>query len=258
LYAETVDEGLVAISPVAALARHGRGKRSDSISLAERVRAVRPFSAEELRAFLAAVQETKPDFYPLFLTLARTGLRPGEAFALKWTDFDFNRRQILVERAISDRIVRSTKTGTIRRVDMSQELAATLSHLHVEREKQKLANGQRELSEWVFVGSAGRPFSEVWIREHFTRAMKKAGLSGHRVYDLRHTFATTLLTNGAPITYVAAQLGHSKPTTTLQWYSHWLPQTDRGYVDGLDDNRLRPKPLLTGELESVKQGELAS
>jgi hypothetical protein len=37
-----------------------------------------------------------------------------------------------------------------------------------------------------------------------------------------------------------------------------LPQTDRGYVDGLDDNRLRPKPLLTGELESVKQGELAS
>ena len=70
--------------------------------------------------------------------------------------------------------------------------------------------------------------------------MKTAGLSGHRLYDLRHPFATTLLANGAPITYVAAQLGHSKSTTTLAWYAHWLPKNDRGYVDAL---RRRFNPL---------------
>ena len=37
------------------------------------------------------------------------------------------------------------------------------------------------------------------------------------------------------MTYVSAQLGHAKPTTTLQWYSHWLPSADsHRFVDGLD------------------------
>src|SRR5262249_31752348 len=36
-------------------------------------------------------------------------------------------------------------------------------------------------------------------------------------------------------TYAAAQLGHSKPTTTLQWYAHWLPSSRRSFVDALDD-----------------------
>ena len=38
-----------------------------------------------------------------------------------------------------------------------------------------------------------------------------------------YTFATHLLAGGAPITYVAAQLGHRKPTTTLLFYAHWIP-----------------------------------
>ena len=59
-------------------------------------------------------------------------------------------------------------------------------------------------------------------------------MSGHRLYDLRHTFATLLLAKGAPITYVAAQLGHAKPSTTLQWYARWLPQADAGFVHRLD------------------------
>jgi integrase len=236
LYAEAVDEGLVAHSPVLALARRDRNKRTSGASSAERLKTIRPFSAEELRAFLTATRTVEPTVYPLFLLLARTGLRPGEAFALKWSDLDFTRREILVERALSAGIVGTTKTGTIRKVDMSQELAATLNHLRRERDQQKLARGWRDIPEWIFVNRVGKQLEEEQIRLRFIHALKAAGLSGHRVYDLRHTFATTLLTNGAPITYVAAQLGHSKPTTTLQWYAHWLPASDRGYVDGLDDH----------------------
>ena len=69
----------------------------------------------------------------------------------------------------------------------------------------------------------------------FGQLLKKAELSSFRVYDLRHTFASLLLAQGVPITYVSAQLGHSRPTTTLQWYAHWLPGGRERYVDGLTD-----------------------
>src|SRR5262249_11452645 len=70
-------------------------------------------------------------------------------------------------------------------------------------------------------------------RKNFGKALAAAGLSGFRLYDLRHTFASLLLAQRAPITYVAAQLGHSRPTTTLQWYAHWIPGGRERYVDSL-------------------------
>ena len=70
--------------------------------------------------------------------------------------------------------------------------------------------------------------------------LKAAKLPGFRLYDLRHTFASLLLAQGAPITYVSAQLGHTDATTTLRWYARWLPRTDRRAVDMLDDGWVNP------------------
>jgi len=62
----------------------------------------------------------------------------------------------------------------------------------------------------------------------------KAKIPAIPPYCLRHTFASLLLMKGAPITYVAAQLGHSKPTTTLQYYAKCLPEEKMRFVDCLD------------------------
>jgi hypothetical protein len=99
---------------------------------------------------------------------------------------------------------------------------------------------------WVFRTDVGTPLDESRVRKKFAAALKKAQLAGFRVYDLRHTFASLLLAQGAPITYVAAQLGHSKPTTTLQWYAHWIASGQERFVDGLAGPKApKPKPRAT-------------
>ena len=67
--------------------------------------------------------------------------------------------------------------------------------------------------------------------KRFRLVLRKAALPRFRLYDLRHTYASQLLAEGAPITYVAAQLGHARPTTTLAHYAHWIPRGDKGWVD---------------------------
>jgi len=54
-------------------------------------------------------------------------------------------------------------------------------------------------------------------------AMRRAGLAGVTLHSLRHSHASELLSQGAPITAVAERLGHASPNITLSIYSHALP-----------------------------------
>src|SRR5262245_55224247 len=72
---------------------------------------------------------------------------------------------------------------------------------------------------------------ESRVRKHFAEALRHAKLDSFTLYDLRHTFASQLLARGAPITYVAAQLGHANPAITLQFYAHWVPTEHQRFVD---------------------------
>ena len=234
---EALDDELIKSNPASVPSRRRGRKGNGSLSAADRQKAIRPFSDEELARVLEAARLHDSACYPLFLLLARTGARPGEAFALKWSDFDFTRRKILIERGFSGGELSTTKTDSVRTVDMSLELAGALTTLYRRREAEALSAGSGEVTDFVFINAAGNPLDISRIRKRFARAMKRAQVSGHRLYDLRHTFATSLLAKGAPITYVAAQLGHARPTTTLQHYARWLPQASVGFVDRLDENQ---------------------
>ena len=120
-------------------------------------------------------------------------------------------------------------------IDLTRDLLECLSRLYVKRERQTLEKEWGEVPEWIFVTNArGCPMDYSKLRKSFAGAMRKADVSAHRLYDLRHTVASHLLALGAPITYVAAQLGHSKPSTTLAWYGRWLPQARNGFIDRLE------------------------
>ena len=110
---------------------------------------------------------------------------------------------------------------------------------HVEeRDKRMLEaflNGKRHL------GRFGLPFAEAAILDpdnlyhrYFLPVLAKAGLRKIRLHDLRHTFGSLLIQNGASIVYVKEQMGHSSIQVTVDTYGHLIPGANVAFVDRLD------------------------
>jgi integrase len=232
--ADAIEDGLIGFNPAKGLGGKQR-RRPDSMTTDERRQRIRPFTKEQVVRFMAAAVRFETRFALYFFTLVRAGLRPGEGLGLQWPDLDFLTRELHVERTLSAGRIEAPKTGESRTVDMSAQLTHVVRKLHVMRKAETLKRGWVEVPPWAFCSEAGTPFDLSNAQKALKRTLKKAGLPvTHTLYDLRHTFAILLLADGAPLTYVAAQLGHAKATTTLQWYAHWLPRSDKRWVDALD------------------------
>jgi len=225
-----VDDGTIAINPAQRL-----GKLFRSKPVGEELN---PLTRDELGTLLEAFKLHAPVHYPLALTLARTGMRIGEAFGLQWGDVDFNGRFLTVRRGVSHgRVINSTKTNRTRRVDMSLQLCDTLLKLKRQRAEETLKNGWRGVPPWVFCSETGGPlFDRNWRERVFFKMLAKAGLRQIRVHDLRHTFATLLIEAGESLAYVRDQLGHTSIKTTVDIYGHLTPGGNREAVDRLDDD----------------------
>lgn len=238
LLADAFDEGIV-------LANAAQGirirKAGDTVSPAERLKRIRPMTYEQLDVFLNAAREyCPPRDCSFFLTMADTGLRPGEAVGLQWDDFDSAKRELHVQRAITeDGEEKLTKTETTRTVDVSERLAEALRRRREEK-GQVATKRKRKMSSWMFPSDrGGGPLSPGVMSHLFREVLAAAGLPHFTLYDLRHTFATHLLTERADLLYVAHQLGHAKPTTTLQYYAHWMPRGDKANLDRMIAARVR-------------------
>src|SRR5262249_44782996 len=131
------------------------------------------------------------------------------------------------------REVKRTTTAETRTVDLSNDLVAALRHHLFWLKRETLQSGWGEAG-WLFPTEANTPLDESRVRKVFHRPLGAAGLPRFRLYDLRHTFASLLLAEGAPITYVSAQLGHANPTTTLQHYARWIPSQGRQWINLVD------------------------
>src|SRR5207253_11273111 len=69
---------------------------------------------------------------------------------------------------------------------------------------------------------------------YFRPVLTKAGLRRIRLHDLRHTFGSLLIQNGASIVYVKEQMGHSSIQVTVDTYGHLIPGANVSFVDSLD------------------------
>jgi integrase len=88
-----------------------------------------------------------------------------------------------------------------------------------------------------FVFSHPGDGSSAWHPDSTSRAFRKisrqAGVTGIRLHDLRHYVATRLLASGVDVRTVAGRLGHRNPSTTLNVYSHFVPEADQEAAEAL-------------------------
>jgi integrase len=149
--------------------------------------------------------------HDMIFTILRTGLRFGELIALMWTDIDFERKILTVQRGIAKGRMGSTKGNKIRKIP----LAADLLEMFAFRIRR---------SEYVFTDEKGQLLKQMPFCDRIRSLAKKAGIRRIGWHTLRHTFASQLANNGIAIQVIQALLGHSDIKTTMR-YAHIAPAT---------------------------------
>jgi integrase len=167
----------------------------------------------------------------LILVLGYTGLRWGDATALRVCDIDFDRRRIDVRRAFSDvggLVVPGTpKSHQSRSVPVPRFIAAELV----------AAAGGKRAEDLLFTVPGGSVVRlSNWRQAAFLPARNRAGISARLcIHDLRHTAASLMIQAGYPPKMLQEIMGHASITTTLDLYGHLYPGEMDRYADRLDE-----------------------
>lgn len=178
-----------------------------------------------------------------------TGSRKGEIFKMRWTDVDLDKGWWIKPAETT----KSSRTHEIALPKLAVESLRKLQAAHGDpvfvfpgkHRLDKIVSGRKPR------GEEGGPVEDV--HELWCRIREKLGIPDVRIHDLRHTAASVLISNGATLFDVGAQLGHSQAQTT-QRYAHLLEERKRhiaGLMDAFADEN--PKQPLTGGSKPAKR-----
>jgi integrase len=203
------------------------------------------WTAAELGRFLGWAEAQDPDLAMGWRLLAATGMRRGEALALRWRDVDLDAGRLAVRRSVGvvktkgagERLVEgSTKTGRSRVVDLDAGTVAALRAYRAARGLLALdlvRDPALVLSNLDGTHRHPERFSRRFSGQvaQARKALGEERLPGIRLHDLRHTHATLLLADGVPVKVVSERLGHASATITLTVYQHVHPGMGRQAAD---------------------------
>jgi integrase len=262
-FEDAIEAGLLSTNPAqrAKVPKQDHSKDDDDS-------VVQALDQQQTVAFLRE-SKSEPRYSALFHVLALGGLRPCEAFALKWPDIDFEAGKVRVTQSLSriglDRklhplgwILTKPKTkGSRRTVSLPPVAIGELKAWRTLHKRERFALGEEwQDFDFVFVNELGGPLDLTTVSKRaFNRVMKRAGLGEYgpepvqkgkgppkqrpfdpciTIYGLRHTFATSLLAGGVPLKIVSEALGHASITLTANTYSHVIGDMGQVGADALE------------------------
>lgn len=179
----------------------------------------------------------------LITLLLTSGARVGEILGLEWSDVDFDKHTITIERAsqylhTEGTFTKSTKTEKVRTVVLPP-FAVQLLKEHKERQLEIRSKRISKRKSWedsnrLFTQADGRPMSPSSPNQWFGKFLHKHSLPKIAIHALRHTSATLMIAQGLHPKTISGRLGHSDIGITMNLYGHHLESADWEAADKLD------------------------
>jgi integrase len=194
------------------------------------------WSVEDI-AKVDAFLRDEPKWLAVYRLMLTTGMRPGELYALTWSDLDFEQNIVRIRRTITDnaegkRVVGATpKGGKTRYVALSRSARAAL----LAWQNALVLRSLKADTDYVFPSRRGSTMGEnVWLGMH-AHIIQRTGVPPINLHSLRHTSATLELAAGTPIKIVSERLGHKDILTTMRIYQHISVDLQRSASDAMDE-----------------------
>lgn len=204
------------------------------------------YSEEEL---LTLLELTKSDpIYPAIMLAGGLGLRRSEALGVRWSRIDWDKKTVLLDTKIveysrdSKNVVEpqeKMKNASSRRTLPLPEPVYNM--LLEQKEKQNTyrqlfkSSYNRKFEDYVCVDQLGNIIRPSHVTQHYGDLLKKYGLRKIRFHDLRHTFASLLISKDVPLINVSNFLGHSDLSTTANIYAHLDKASKQASADIITD-----------------------
>lgn len=190
------------------VAEESEAPRIGSVKINDRL------SADEAKAVLKTTWGEW--LYPLALLCLSIGIRPGEAFALRW-------RQLDLRAGTLD--IRGTKTRAAHREGIPLP-GNVLDELRIRK-----ARVQGKPADLIFTDQFGNPLKAREVGRWWHGALARADVPRRRFYATRHTAATLMLRNGVKLEVISKILGHSGYAITSDIYAEVGPEMERDAAD---------------------------
>lgn len=226
---QAVREGLLGRNPVDAVERptYNPGERT-------------VLDDDGVRALLQTAAGSRYEMLYLFAIV--TGMRLGELLALKWSDVNWKKGFIQVQRQLQFIkgkgpvfLPPKTKAGN-RPIGLSQGVMNRLQEHRQRQEEEKATAGDAwQEHDLIFPSTSGTPQDRGNLSRIFKSTLQQAELPNIRFHDLRHTSITLLLDQGISINTVQRRAGHSKASTTTNIYGHSIRGSEERAGDFFDE-----------------------
>ncbi|RLA80271.1 MAG: hypothetical protein DRG78_11325 [Epsilonproteobacteria bacterium] len=202
-----------------------------------------PYTLKDVRKL---IDSAEGQFKWILTVLFFTGMRTGEMVTLRWSDVDWEKETIHIQRGNnSSNKIGTTKTGTSRKSTMLPVVREAL------KEQYKLTGLQ---DGFIFLAQDGGRYRtyDTFRKHHWKNLLRRTGYAYRKFYQTRHTFASIMLSEGEDIIWVSKiMLGHSEVATTYKFYAKYIKPKDKKHAAFLDDERTNSVQNINLKCESA-------
>ena len=185
-----------------------------------------PLTQDETVALLMALRDTR--YYVPAVLAATTGMRRGEVLGLRWRDVDLDAGILQVRQTLQDVagefIFGPPKTKKSERAITLLPMTVDVLRKHKAAQNARRLEGNGEHAKWglVMCRDDGRPWHPGSFTAEWKKTTEEMGFAAN-FHKLRHTMASLMFANKEHPKVVQERLGHSTITTTMDTYSHMMP-----------------------------------